>query len=80
MNNFVRFLEHVLIKYKIDDNGYNKQYQLMGFVVHIDPSIAQGHYVFYFRAGGNWMKANYETITTISFQYVHLKKAYILFY
>ena len=80
MNNFVRFLEHVSIKYKIDDNGYNKQYQLMGIVVHIGPSIAQGHYVAYFRAGESWIKANDHTVTAVLWRTVRRKKAYMLFY
>ena len=80
INNFVRFPEHASIKYKIDDNEYNQQYRVMGVVVHIGPSIAQGHYVCYVRAGENWMKANDETVTTVRFKSVRRKKAYLLFY
>ena len=52
----------------------------MAIIVHLGPSISQGHYVSYFRAGGNWMKANDETVSAIRFQSVRRKKPYILFY
>ena len=80
INNYVRFPEQASIKYKIGNKGHNKQYLLMGIIVHLGPSISQGHYVSYFRAGGNWMKANDETVSAIRFQSVRRKKAYILFY
>ena len=80
INNYVRFPEQASIKYKIGNKGHNKQYLLLGIIVHLGPSISQGHYVSYFRAGGNWMKANDETVSAIRFQSVRRKKAYILFY
>ena len=52
----------------------------MGIVLHLGPSIAQEHYISYFRAGQNWMKANDETVTAVRWQTVVSKKAYILFY
>ena len=80
MNNFVRFPEHASIKYKIDDHEYTKQYRLMSIVVHIGPSIAQGHYVSYFRAGESWIKASDSTVTAVLWRTVRRKKAYMLFY
>ena len=80
INNFVRFPEQASIKYKIDDNEYNKQYRVVGVVVHIGASIAQGHYVCYVRAGEKWMKADDETVTAVRFKNVRRKKAYLLFY
>ena len=80
INNYVRFPEHALIKYKIDNNEYKKQYRVNGIVVHIGPSIAQGHYVSYTRVGDNWIKANDETVTLIRFESVRRRKVYLLFY
>ena len=80
MNNLVRFPQHASIKYNIDDNEYNKQYRIMGIVVHIGPSIAQGHYISYFRAGESWIKADDNTLTAVLWRTVRRKKAYMLFY
>ena len=80
INDFVKFPEQASIIYQIDNNESNKQYRLMGMVVHIGSSIAQGHYVSYVRARENWMKADDENVTGIRFRSVRRKKAYILFY
>ena len=80
INDFVRFPEQASINYKIDNSEYNKQYRIMGMVVHIGSSIAQGHYVSFVRVGENWMRADDEIVTGIRFQNVRRKKAYILFY
>ena len=64
INNYVRFPKQASFKYKSGNNEYNKQYRVMGIVVHIGSSIANGHYMSYVRAGENWMKANDETVTS----------------
>ena len=80
INKHVRFDAHVSIKYNIDNNEYNTQYQLTGIVVHIGRSIQAGHYVSYVRAEGMWFKMNDDRVRTVSWLTVQRQKAYLLFF
>ena len=80
IDSYVRFPAQASIKYKIDNNVYNTQYRITGIVVHKGPSIAQGHYISYVRAGETWFKADDGTITGVLWSTVCRKRAYMLFY
>ena len=81
IDDLVRFpSEHASIKYSIDGDEYNTQYRLMGIVVHIGASIQGGHYVSYVHAGENWFKMDDHIVSTVRWQTVRRKKAYMLFY
>ena len=80
MNKYVRFPALASIKYSVDDNEYTIQYQITGVVVHLGSSIASGHYISYVRAGENWFKINDDIVTTVRWNTVRRKKAYMLFY
>jgi ubiquitin C-terminal hydrolase len=73
-------LTHNSIKYNIQNNDYNTQYQLTCIVVHIGASIAVGHYVAYIRAGELWFKMNDSKVKTVTWSTVKRQKAYLLFF
>ena len=77
---YVRFPEQASIKYGIDGDEYNKQYRIMGIVVHIGASIQGGHYVSYVHGGEKWFKMDDHIVSTVRWQTVRRKKAYMLFY
>ena len=80
MDEYVRFNAQISIKYNIDGSEYNKQYRIMGIVVHLGSSIASGHYIAYIRAGEKWFKMNDDTVIAVCWRTVRRKKAYLLFY
>ena len=75
----VRLTAQVSIRYNIDGNEYNKQYRIMGIVVHIGPTIRRGHYISYVRAGDRWFQINDHIVSAVRWSTVRKQKAYLIF-
>ena len=76
----VRLTAQTSIKYNIDGNEYNKEYRIMGIVVHTGPTIQRGHYIAYVRSGERWFQINDHIVSAVRWSTVRKQKAYLIFF
>ena len=80
VNKYVSFPAQTSIRYNIDGNEYNKQYRIMGIVVHIGSSKRRGHYIAYVRDGERWFQINDHIVSAVRWSTVRKQKAYLIFF
>ena len=65
----------------IPDTVYpDLRYRLISIVVHRGRRLDSGHYVAYFKQGNSWKEADDRMITTVHWNIVKDKEAFLIFY